>query len=153
MKIRKIQDKDEEATYSWVNDPDIRRYSQNKNWVSFEDHRIWFREKMEDPYSWYYILEDQTDKLVGSIRFDMINNEFIVSYLISPKHQGKGFGRLLVKMGLDTLSKEIKTEYHVVGWVYKINKASIRIFESLNFEIIEDANDMIKFGRYFHENR
>lgn len=123
-----------EITFDWANAPEVRKYAFNQTAIPWEDHKKWFSHKIEQSTCWYGILQHE-DEPVGSIRFDLKDSVAMISYLIAPKHHGKGFGTLLIKMGMQSLisafgSGEI-TEIH--GEVFSSNIASIKTFDRFGF--------------------
>lgn len=92
------------------------------------------KEKMQDTYlpmSEVYLIEDQ-NKSYGFIA--LIENK-IAAIFISPEHQGKGLGKLLInyaKIQKDSLELN----------VYQQNTNSVRFYKSVGFKVIEEAFDV-----------
>lgn len=139
--LRTADKADVDLTYQWVNDPEIRRFSYNQAKVSKEDHEQWFYEKLDNADCEYYILEYKGEN-AGSIRFDTNEiNQAKISYLIDSSFIGKGLGTTILKQGIALLEKKRPDVKKVFGYVLKENKASVRIFEKLKFDLI-DENDL-----------
>lgn len=131
--LEKATRKDVESTYNWVNDTNIRQFSFSKDPVSLEQHEKWFLEKITSMNCNYYIAKINTQP-VGSIRFDVQGSNATLSYLIDSSLHGKGLGKIILSYGIGRLEKDRPDIKIVKGLVMQENKASIRIFESLNFE-------------------
>lgn len=79
------------------------------------------------------------NELIGTImyRFNEDNKkECEIGYSIGRKFWGKGFGKEIVKVILETLEKNRAIE-KVIAWSNKENVASIKILEQNGFERIE----------------
>ncbi len=135
----------EEVTYEWASNPIIRKYSFSSNLVTRLEHHNWFNKKLVDRDCYYYIAKIKQYN-IGSIRFDVHNNEAVVSYLIDVNFHGKGIGKLLLNEGINKLLNET-TIKSVIGLVFKENIASLKAFRDLNFEESELDNSTIKFSK------
>lgn len=149
LTLKKASLSDLDTTYKWAADPAVRAYSFTQNKISIQEHTDWFTKKVKDKNCLYLIAEAEGNK-VGSIRFDIKNNEAIISYLISPKFHGKGFGQIILTNGLEYLQNEIANKFNkvkkVIGFVMEENIPSVKAFERLGFNKIKEA-DRIKYEK------
>lgn len=150
--LRKASTEDINLTFEWANNSETRKYAFNKDEISFESHKKWFSEKVSSANCLYTILEHNKQN-IGSIRFDIQDQIAVISYLVDPLFYGKGFGTILLKLGLKILAdnyseKEIK-EIH--GHVFKENIASIKAFQRFGFKQ-EINNDSLLFTKQFTKN-
>ena len=118
--------------YNWLNDPNIRKFSYNNNKIDFESHKSWYLNKINDKKCIYFFLKMKKN-ICGSIRFDEINGEYKISYLIDKKFHGLGLGKIILFLGTLELRKKFKNKVKVYGDVIKENYASVNIFKSLSF--------------------
>jgi len=97
------------------------------------------KKKLKSSDCHFLIMEDDNNH-IGSIRFDIAQTNFaLISYLIAPEFQGKGFGEIILKSGInDLLSNKPQIKY-LKGKIFKENIASVRIFEKLGFNL--EGND------------
>ena len=145
--LRDINIIDKNITFSWVNDPLIRKHSINKSKISFSDHFHWLSEKIHDIDSEYYLLEIN-GKPIGSIRFDELQSKNSkINYLIDPSFFGNGYGKYILKEGIKKLKDRFPEIQSVYGVVFKQNIASMKIFEKLNFEICEISGSKIIYKK------
>lgn len=145
--LRNADKEDVDVTFRWVNAPEIRSFSYNKDKVCIEDHQKWFYSKLNDDKCEYYILEFN-GKAAGSIRFDIDEKyDAKISYLIDSKFTGKGLGAIILWRGLDLLKVNRSDVQNVYGYVLKLNKASIGIFEKLHFIQIEENKSDLKYQK------
>jgi len=48
LSLRKVIDTDESILFNWANDPDVRKWSFNQNFITSNEHRTWFKQKLND---------------------------------------------------------------------------------------------------------
>ena len=140
LQLRSAVIADLELTLEWVNNPEIRRYSFNKDYVEFERHNNWFKEKIASKNTLYFIALFNSIE-VGSFRADKINKEVVVSFLLDPKFQGLGLGHLLLASGVSEIMSKWKS-ISVIGFVQPENITSAKLFEGLGFKKIEAAESL-----------
>lgn len=102
VKLRKANNTDLKMTFQWANYPAIREYSFHKHFITKEEHTSWFNNKLKDT-NCLYLVSELGKSRVGSIRFDLNEKGAIISYLIDPKYQGKGFGQIVMALGMEYL--------------------------------------------------
>ena len=130
-----------QTTFEWASDATVRAYSFNQNPISFEEHQNWYLKKIEQANCMYLLGKWEND-IVGSLRFDITNDDALISYLVSPKYHGKGLGRILLAKGLDYLSKQNRNITTATGYVMPQNIASVKVFERLGFNCTEENNQL-----------
>lgn len=124
---------EKDKTYYWLNHDEIRKFSFNKNMISYEHHISWYSSKINDK-NCVYLMAFDNNEIIGSIRFDLENVKANASYLVDPNWFGKGYGTKILKQGILKLQK-LKNEIRVItGSVMKENEASLHIFRKLNFK-------------------
>lgn len=146
LKLRLASIEDLDVTFKWASDSKVRRYSIQKEEITFENHRNWFSKKSSTDDCVYFIAEiDQ--KPVGSIRFDInYKCEALLSFLLDPEFHGKGFGKKILEIGCKELlcTKEISK---IIGVVHIDNIPSLRTFKSLGFTNVGELNSFISFEK------
>jgi RimJ/RimL family protein N-acetyltransferase len=136
---------DTDLTYSYASDEAVRLYSFNRKKITRKEHENWFHAKLKD-INCYYLIFVKNKKPVGSIRLDIDSNGLAtISYLIDSSLHGLGFGKLILIRALDYIVSNNLPITHVSGEVKKINVASVRIFESLKFNVMGVYGQNIKF--------
>jgi len=148
--LRAAQGDDLELTYRWATNPVIRCYSFQQHQITLQEHSSWFLVKVDNPDCIYFIGENSGIPF-GSIRFDIVDNEAIISFLVDPEYHGQGLGGVLLKRGLEKLVNEkeyLQQSFNVIsGYVLKPNISSIKAFERLGFEKTE-YSDKLKFTKH-----
>ncbi|MBN1185616.1 MAG: UDP-2,4-diacetamido-2,4,6-trideoxy-beta-L-altropyranose hydrolase [Bacteroidales bacterium] len=134
--LRDVRKEDLEITHKWASNIKVRQYSLNRHQISFTEHTNWFSEKLGNPFCFYYIAEYKGTP-IGSVRFDIISDESLISYLIDPDYHGKGFGQILLKKGIERFLEDYLIPFCKIkvisGEVLKSNIPSIKSFERLGF--------------------
>jgi len=143
--IRKATQYDTDVTYLWANDPKIREYSLNKEKIEYEKHKSWYLDKINSNDCLYLILQ-KNENAIGSIRFDFEDEgKAKINYLIEPKEFGKGYGTLILQLGVKYLMESKNDIKCVYGIVFHVNEASVKIFEKLGYEYIKIDKDIAKY--------
>ena len=132
LNLRKVNKDDIELLYEWVNDPAVRNNSFNTGKIAFEDHKKWFENTLLNEDRIIFILEDSNTP-VGQIRFDIKEDKAYIDYSVSKDNRGKGYGKVLLDMGVSKL-KEIRPEVKtVIGLVKPQNEESKNCFKNSGY--------------------
>ena len=131
--IRKAKETDVEITWQWASDPLTRSMSYNAEPIAFEVHALWFRNKLEQQNVHYFIFENEGAP-VAQIRFEVKDNEAVLSYSISKDFRGKSLGAWVLSKGIKVLKTHDPLLQTVVGYVKATNIASSKSFEKLAFK-------------------
>jgi UDP-2,4-diacetamido-2,4,6-trideoxy-beta-L-altropyranose hydrolase len=132
LTVRKARITDLECCFNWVNDAEVRMQSYNQHPIAMETHGQWFRQKLEDPSSYYYLLEMDGNP-VAQIRFQIQDNEAVLGYLVDSSIRSKGLGTTILGKGIEQFVKDYQKPVHIVGYVKRTNIPSQRSFERLAF--------------------
>ncbi len=140
IKLRRASETDLNLTFLWAINSEIRKYSFRQHQITKEEHSEWFIEKIKNKNCLYFIAE-YNQIAIGSIRFDIVDNDAMISYLLDPSFHGQGFGQALLKSGIELLSEIIgqyeKSINYIWGDVMETNIASIKAFRRLGFEEVQ----------------
>ena len=123
-----------ELLFDWANDNTVRRNSLSTRGILWEEHLKWFGSKLHSQSKIYLLYNDKIP--VGQIRFDFINEFWVIDYSIDEKYRGKGFGKIILELAIkkfkkgDTLKAKVKNE----------NISSLKIFQKIGFEKMTDTN-------------
>ena len=85
---------------------------------------------------------------MGSIRIDFYetNKKGQISYLIASDFHGNGYGTCILQL-VENLVKTKFEAIHLTGLVMKSNKASVKIFNKLDYDLISDLEDILTFSK------
>lgn len=144
--LRKATKEDGETTYRWASNPEINKYLSPTKEIDPESHKQWFYGKIEEGDCEYYILvEEETP--VGSIRFEIQEDVAGVNYLIDPSYQGKGFGKLILALGVEEIKNNRPDVKFVGGLVQNENLPSMKVFSGLGFSIEYEGTEQTAFTK------
>ncbi|MDX1718635.1 MAG: UDP-2,4-diacetamido-2,4,6-trideoxy-beta-L-altropyranose hydrolase [Salegentibacter mishustinae] len=144
ISLRTATIKDLETTFRWATNAIIRQYSFNKKPIEHKEHSEWFERKLDDVGCVYFIAEKEIEA-IGSVRFDIGNNEAVISYLVDPIYHSKGYGIILLQKSLEVIKNSNFSLKKVVGYVEPDNIASIKVFQRLGYTKSLYSNNRIKF--------
>ena len=144
--LRKATLLDSDITFQWAQDPTVRRYAFNQNEITKEGHEAWFRNKLADHLSEYFILETTAGNPLGSFRIDFNSRTStgLISYLIAPEYHGKGWGIAMLVLG-QAAAKQIGLS-GLIGEVMPENSSSSAIFVKLGYDA-EVLSDRIRYQK------
>ena len=124
---------DEQLLLEWANDPITRSSSFSATEIGIEEHHAWFSECLRNTYySRIFIVETPKTNPIGTVRFNKHESEWEVHFALAPEYRGKGYGKEMVKSGINSLRRELGG-VTIVGQVKQDNIQSIHIFTSLGF--------------------
>jgi RimJ/RimL family protein N-acetyltransferase len=145
--FRKVTKNDIKLLFDWANDPDVRVNAKNSKPITWDEHVIWFNNRLSNKFAYTYILSDLQES-IGIVRFDKTLEGYVVSYSIDKNYRGKGFGELVLVEGLKNLYLSVDKP-NLVAYVKKGNIASEKIFNKLGFILKrEEILNSVKFNIY-----
>jgi RimJ/RimL family protein N-acetyltransferase len=142
--LRKASKDDLQITFDWAANSEVRRFALKTSLISFEEHSKWFIGKVLDP-SCIYLIAEFNGRSVGSIRFDISGEgKALISYLLDPSYFGLGLGTKLLEEGIAFCRNDCRIK-ELIGMVMRQNKASIRVFEKLGFQVDSESADLLTY--------
>jgi UDP-2,4-diacetamido-2,4,6-trideoxy-beta-L-altropyranose hydrolase len=134
--------------WKWANDPVTRALSFSSEPIPWEHHMEWFKNKLIDPQSFFYIVQDHSGVPVGQIRFQIKGREAVVSVSIEPAHRRLGYGTQLIRLGAEKIFNSLQLEL-IHAYIKQGNEVSIRAFDNAGFSQVGtkemDGNRAIHF--------
>ena len=139
MIIRKVKLKDCIQLFNWVNTADSLSVKiENQKQITLIDHNKWFIERMNDPNTSIWIIENKKKKSIGQIRFQKkIDNYFDIDIYLEKDERKKGMA-----------SKALNLAIHKVNFnsfraiIKKSNKKSYNFFLKNGFSLSHEDNNM-----------
>ena len=138
LSLRKVNSTDETLLFNWINDPEVRKWSFNKNYITLDEHIIWFRKKIDNENVLMWIL-DYNNTPAGLVRFEKYENEVILNYLISTESRGKRLAVSMLKMAINEL-RCYWNNVKILAYTLPENIASIKSLEKAGFSL-ENSNE------------
>lgn len=128
--IRKAKQSDSKDIFTWRNDKLSLSMFRNSNIILWDEHSLWFKEKINNKKYLFLIGETNNSKL-GVIRFDIYRNYSEVSVNLNPEHRGKKLSKNFLALGCDYYFNF--SDKKIISEIKNINRGSIKIFESTGF--------------------
>lgn len=124
---------DVKVIFEWANDDDMRINSFESKSIEWEEHVIWYNNKLSSNNSIIFIAESEEHKNIGQIRFDKYLNYAKIDFYITKEFRSQGFGCEILTKGIGlAFSHWIDLEF-VKGEVKKENLASQKAFLKASF--------------------
>jgi len=139
LSLRKVIKTDEILLFDWINDPDVRKWSFNKNSITLDVHKIWFKQKFNDVNVLMWIFEVNSTP-AGLVRLEKDNSEVVLNYLIASQSRGNGWASKMLKMAMN----EVRSHWQsikVLAYTFPENIASIKSLERAGFYLESSSNE------------
>ena len=144
ISLREVLVSDEKLLLNWSNDPQTRKWSFNSNTIIPSEHKIWFKNKLNNQNVLIWILEND-NKPAGLVRLEKDNDKAVLNYLICPEERGKGLASPMLIMAMKKVKaywKNIK----VLAYTLPKNIASIRSLEKAGFTLKSSSSERNCYG-------
>ena len=89
--LRPAAEADIDLLFEWANEPLVRKNSFTAKEITYEEHKKWFRDLMEDDSCRQYIYISG-EEAVGQARVKQKGNTGEISYSVCAKKRGMGYG-------------------------------------------------------------
>ena len=133
--IRRAINKDITILFGWVNSEDSLKYKlDNKKVISYDEHKKWFLERLNDSGSYLWIIENFNKEAIGQIRFQKKENLYLdVDIYIIKDKRAKGLALKALNLSMKNLNNVI-----LRAIVKKNNIISLNFFKKCGFILIEE---------------
>ena len=88
---------DDRDLFRWRNDPETRVWSRDTSDVSWDEHLAWLKSTLRSPNRRLLIAENERGA-VGTVRLDLLDGAWEMSWTVAPEHRGKGVGAAIVEL-------------------------------------------------------
>ena len=139
LSLRKVIKTDEILLFDWINDPDVRKWTFNKNSITLDVHKIWFKQKFDDVNVLMWIFEVNSTP-AGLVRLEKNNSEVVLNYLIASQSRGKGLASKMLKMAMNEVGSYWQN-IKVFAYTLPENIASIKSLERAGFYLESSSNE------------
>lgn len=140
VSLREATQLDSELLFEWTNDISVRQSSFNSNSINLNDHLSWFDKKLKSAETKIYIATIKQNEPIGQIRIDAFEDCWLIGYSIDKSFRGMGFGKHIVKLMI-----KLNPKKKFLAKVKSVNIASQKVFENLDFNIIDKSKDKITY--------
>lgn len=133
LRIRKADLNDSKFLWELSNDSSVRKQSFSKNYITWDSHNKWFKEKLNEDKSIILIAVDENENRIGIRRFQIMDDKSVLaSIIIKKEYRNKGYGTDLIKISNEFLFKNYDVKVHNC-YIKPNNIASIKAFEKVGY--------------------
>ena len=133
IKLRAVSTDDCRLVWEWANEPDARASSFSSEVISWGQHAKWFETKVHDSQCLYYIALDFAGEPIGQVRYDLREDEAVISVSLDAKSRGNGYGSLIIKQASDQVF-DVALVKTIHAYVKKGNEASVHAFAKAGYK-------------------
>lgn len=127
---------DSKLIFDWSNDDLVRENSFNSEKLIFEDHNIWYAEKLQDENQLFLIAMVE-GKDAGLIRFTIGEKNTVVGISISKSFRGK---QLASRFLVASAGVYFKTNtLPIFAYIKKDNTASVKSFQNAGYIFLKET--------------
>ena len=130
--------------FSWRNADVVRKQCFDVKEVTFHEHELWFRGKLDDPQTVMFIAINNREK-IGVVRFMVQEQHATVSINLAPHLIGKGFGQEVIREGTARLFKLRPSVNNIQAMIKSSNEASKAVFSKAGYCIKSIASDVVTY--------
>ena len=147
INARRADENDSVDIFDWRNDEITREMSYTAHSLGWEEHSEWFAASLSSNSRLLVICEvtDPSTK-VAVVRFDIGNNEALISINLPPNARGKGFAKNCLKAAITFFQRLFPYVLLINAEIKTINTASKRTFEGIGFIFIKEHE-----GIYYYQ--
>jgi UDP-2,4-diacetamido-2,4,6-trideoxy-beta-L-altropyranose hydrolase len=150
--LKRVEPGDFKILWEWANDPLVRQASFEVPSIPWEEHLEWCNRKMADASCFFYLASFQSGEPVGQVRFDIENQEAIVSIGLASSLRGRGLG-LAVLLKATALFFENSNAKKIHAFIKPTNHASVRLFEAAGFSWLEETQCKSQTANHYILNK
>ena len=140
LRLRAATEEDRDLLLEWRNDARTRMASQHTSEVHKDDHLKWLASSLRDDKRVLMVAEDD-DTPVGTVRADLKDGVYELSWTVAPGARGRGIGKAMVALFVSQLSGPIQAK------VKKDNRPSVRIAEFAGLQLVREEGGFLLYGR------
>ena len=139
MNIRKIKSEDSTQLFNWVNKTDSLSVKvENQKKINLSAHSKWFSERMNDPNTSIWIIENKNKIPIGQIRFQKkMDNYFDVDIYLAKHERKKGVASKALNLAINKVNF-----YYFRAIIKKSNRRSYNFFLKNGFSLSHEDNNM-----------
>lgn len=145
FKLRPMLETDLDITFSWRNDPQVLKYAQTSNPISYNEHEAVF--KFNNSLKLIFEVNSAPVGYVSCSRDSAgISGEW--SFHIGKEHRGQGLSEIMLRAALYYLIKE-EGYFHITATVLEHNEISHILHDKLGF--IQNGPESNGFIKYIYD--
>ena len=150
--LRRVEPGDFKVLWEWANDPLVRQSSFEADSIPWEEHLEWCNRKTADASCFFYLVSFQFGEPIAQVRFDIENQEAIVSIGLASCQRGRGLG-LAALLKATALFFENSNSKKIHAFIKPTNHASMRLFEATGFSWLEETQCKSQTANHYILNK
>lgn len=140
LTLRPATLEDTDRLLEWRNDPDTRSASHRSVPVQRDEHLAWLAATLRNPDRRLYVAEENGVP-VGSVRADLREGCFELSWTMAPSARGRGVAKRVVALLASRIAEPIRAEVKVG------NLVSARIAEHAGMRLDREVAGVLHYRR------
>ncbi|TXH04027.1 MAG: UDP-2,4-diacetamido-2,4,6-trideoxy-beta-L-altropyranose hydrolase [Nevskiaceae bacterium] len=132
--LRAAAEKDRDSVFEWRNAPLVVENSLNPKPIPREAHDRWYTDTLQ-AQSRALLLAEYDGETVGVLRFDFEPAQATVSIYLTPRSQGQGWGRAILREGECWLKTYKPETIRILATVVSGNVPSEKLFLEAGFSL------------------
>jgi len=133
IKIRSAKEDDSKDIFEWRNDELSRRMSHSSKIIEWENHNIWYSNSLDLKSRLLLICENDHNKKIAIIRFDISELHALISINLNPIQRGKGLAKSCLNRSIEFFAKEYIDIKNIIAEIKEDNIASQKLFLGIGF--------------------
>jgi len=135
LRLRRAGEGDCKLLWDWANDPEIRASAFSPEPIPWESHVSWFRARLADRASLFFIALNAEDVPVGQVRYHLESDRAVLSVNMDRQFRGKGYARRVLALANQKLFETSDAKF-IDAYVKPENAPSLRAFGNAGFRRI-----------------
>ena len=133
LSIKLAEEKDCDLLWQWRNEADTQNWSFNSGYITYEEHKQWFLDKLHSTNTKILIVLNNDREEIGQVRFDINGDRASeIGISIDRKKRNKGYGSSALMLACRYASKNFGIA-KVIAHIKTGNQASINAFANAGF--------------------
>jgi sugar phosphate isomerase/epimerase/L-amino acid N-acyltransferase YncA len=138
------------------NDPIVRQSSINSEPIIWDNHVLWFQNKLNDEQSHFYVIKNKEHDFVGYVRFDKEQDTpaYVITIHLASEYRGKGLGSSLISQASRLVCQTTGIK-NIYAYIKETNTPSIKSFTKAQYSFTQKKiikNDAYHVGTFDYEN-
>jgi UDP-2,4-diacetamido-2,4,6-trideoxy-beta-L-altropyranose hydrolase len=133
--IRLVAQEDCKLLWEWANDPVARASAFSAETISWDDHSVWFRQKLSDRNCRIFVALDASGLPAGQVRIERTVSQADIDISIDGRFRGVGYASRLIELASDRAFAEWDLG-QLNAFVKPENVASAKAFERAGFRVV-----------------
>ena len=133
IKIRSANENDSIDIFEWRNDELTRQMSHTPEIIEWENHKRWYANSLDSESRILLICEDDHNKKIAIIRFDISELNAVISINLNPAQRVKGLAKSCLIRSIEFFSNEYLEIKNLIAEIKEDNIASQKTFMNIGF--------------------